>query len=52
MFAASILRATTLTIKTASTFVTSVNIDQTTRGNNPDSSHLRTRRLEKLKCHK
>jgi hypothetical protein len=39
----------TLMMEEASTYETSVNFYQTTRGNNPDDSHLHTRRRENLK---
>jgi hypothetical protein len=38
-------------MKGASTSKTSVNFYQTTRRNNPEDSHLHTRRRKKLKCH-
>jgi hypothetical protein len=44
---ASIINA--LMIEAASTYETSVNFYQTSRRNNPEDSHLRTRRREDLK---
>jgi hypothetical protein len=40
-----------LIIDAGSTSETSVNFYQTTRGNNPEDSHLHTRRRENLKPH-
>jgi hypothetical protein len=40
-----------LMMEAASTFETSVNSYQTTRCNNPEDSHLQTRRRENLKSH-
>jgi hypothetical protein len=37
--------------ESATTSETSVNLYQTTRCNNPEDSHLHTRRLENLKFH-
>jgi hypothetical protein len=45
---ASIIRAM---MEAASTSETSVNFYQTTRRNNPEDSHLHTRRRENLKSH-
>jgi hypothetical protein len=47
--AASIIRA--LMMVTSSIFETSVNFYETTRRNNPEDSHLHTRRRENLKSH-
>jgi hypothetical protein len=41
-----------LMMKAVSTSETSVNLYQTTRRNNPENSHLHTRRRENLKSHK
>jgi hypothetical protein len=49
MFAASIIRA--LLMGVASTSETSVHIYQTTQHNNPEDSHLHTRRRDNLKSH-
>jgi hypothetical protein len=38
-------------IEAANTFETSVNLYQTTWRNNPEDSHLHTRRRENLKSH-
>jgi hypothetical protein len=43
--------AEALMMKAASTSETSVNFYQTTRRNNPEDSHLHTRRRENLKSH-
>jgi hypothetical protein len=40
-----------LMMEAASTSETSVNVYQTTRPNNPEDSHLHTRRRENLKSH-
>jgi hypothetical protein len=40
-----------LMMEAASTSETSVNFYQTTRRNNPEDSHLHTRRRENLKSH-
>jgi hypothetical protein len=40
-----------LMMEVASTYETSVNFYQTTRRNNPEESHLHTRRRENLKYH-
>jgi hypothetical protein len=40
-----------LMMEAASTSETSVNFYQTTRRNNPEGSHLHTRRRENLKSH-
>jgi hypothetical protein len=40
-----------LVMEAASTSETSVNLYQTARRNNPDDSHLHTRRRENLKSH-
>jgi hypothetical protein len=40
-----------LMMEAAITSETSVNFYQTTRRNNPEDSHLYTRRRENLKCH-
>jgi hypothetical protein len=40
-----------LMLEAASTSETSVNFYQTTRRNNPEESHLHTRRCENLKSH-
>jgi hypothetical protein len=40
-----------LMMEAVSTFVTSVNFCQTTRRNNPEDSHLNSRRHEKLKSY-
>jgi hypothetical protein len=45
-------RAIALMMEAASTSETSVNFYQTTWRNNPEDSHLHTRRLENLKSHK
>jgi hypothetical protein len=50
VLAASIIR--TIALEAASTSETSVNYYQTTRRNNPEDSHLHTRRRENLKSHK
>jgi hypothetical protein len=50
MFAASIIRAGMM-MEVAITSETSVNIYQTALHNNPDVSHLHTRRRENLKSH-
>jgi hypothetical protein len=50
MLTASIA-AVALMMETASTSETSVNVYQTTPPNNPEDSHLRTRRRENLKSH-
>jgi hypothetical protein len=52
VLAASIVRAIALIMEAASTSETSVNFSQTTRCNNPEDSHLRTRHRENLKSHK
>jgi hypothetical protein len=39
-------------LEAASTSETSVNFYQITRGNNPEDSHLHTRRRKNLKSHK
>jgi hypothetical protein len=49
---ASIIRAIALIMKAASISETSVNFYQTTRRNNTEDIHLRTRRPEKFKSHK
>jgi hypothetical protein len=49
VLAASIFGLIVLMMKTASTSVTSVNFNQTTRRNNPEGSHLHKRRRENLK---
>jgi hypothetical protein len=49
VLAVSIIRAMT---EAASTSETSVNFYQTKRRNNPEDSHLHTRRRENLKSHK
>jgi hypothetical protein len=41
-----------LTMEAARTSETPVNFDQTTRRNNPENSHLHTRRRQNLKFHK
>jgi hypothetical protein len=41
----------TMTMEAASTSETSVNFYQTTQRNNPEDSHLHTRRRENLKSH-
>jgi hypothetical protein len=46
ILAASIIRAIALTMEGASTSERSVNFYQTTRRNNPENSHLYTRRRE------
>jgi hypothetical protein len=46
-----VIRANVLTMEAASTSETSVNFSQTTRHNNPEDSHLLTRRCENLKSH-
>jgi hypothetical protein len=46
-----LLAIVTLMMEAASTFETSVNFYQTTRRNNPEDSHLCTRRRENLKSH-
>jgi hypothetical protein len=53
MPAASIIRAglIALMMEAASTSEMSVNFYQTTRRNNPEDSHLHTRRCENLKSH-
>jgi hypothetical protein len=51
MLAASTIRAIALMMETARTYETSVNFYQTTRRNNPEDSHLCTRRREKPKSH-
>jgi hypothetical protein len=52
VLAASIIRAMiTFMMEVASTSETSVNFYHTTRRNNPEDSHLHTRRRENLKCH-
>jgi hypothetical protein len=48
VLAASII---TLMMEAASTSETSVNFYQTTQRNNPEDSHLHTRRRENLKSH-
>jgi hypothetical protein len=50
--AASIIRMMALMMEAASTSKTSVNAYQTTHRNNPEDSHLHTRRREKLKSHR
>jgi hypothetical protein len=45
-------RAIALMMDATSTSETSVNYYQTTRRNNPEDSHLLTRRRENLKCHR
>jgi hypothetical protein len=63
MLAASIIRVMSksrnarglviaLMMEAASTSETSVNFCQTTRRNNPEDSHLHTRRRENLKFHR
>jgi hypothetical protein len=49
--AASIIRAIALMMMAASTTEASVNVCQTTRRNNPEDSHLHTRRRENLISH-
>jgi hypothetical protein len=50
MLAASVIRAMiALMMEATSTSEISVNFYQTTRRNNPEDSHLRTRRRENLK---
>jgi hypothetical protein len=49
-FAATIVKAIVL-IEVARTFKTSVNFNQTTWLNNPEDSHLHSRRRENLKSH-
>jgi hypothetical protein len=44
-------KAIALMMEAASTSETSVNFCQTTRRNNPEVSHLHTRRRENLKSH-
>jgi hypothetical protein len=54
VLAASINRAIlliALMMEAASTSETSVNVYQTTRRNNPEDSHLHSRRSENLKSH-
>jgi hypothetical protein len=52
VLAAFIIRAIALMMKAVSTSETSVNFYQATRRNNPEDSHLHTRRRENLKSHK
>jgi hypothetical protein len=49
MHTASIIKAIALMTEAASTSETLVNFYQTTRRNNPEDSHLHTRRRENLK---
>jgi hypothetical protein len=51
MLAASTIRAIALMMETARTYETSVNFYQTTCLNNPEDSHLLTRRRENLKSY-
>jgi hypothetical protein len=48
---ASIIRAVSMPRAAASTSETSVNFYQTTRRNNPEYSHLHSRRRENLRSH-
>jgi hypothetical protein len=51
LLAASIIKAIALLMEAARTSETSVNFYHTTRRNNPEDSHLHTRRRENLKSH-
>jgi hypothetical protein len=52
MLAASIIAIIRVMMEAANTSETSVNFYQTTWRNNPEDSHLHTRRRENLKSHK
>jgi hypothetical protein len=51
VLAASIIRAIDLMMEAANASETLADFYQTTRRNNPEDSHLHTRRREKLKSH-